>query len=265
MKNLFLLLVIIGIAYFLWTQRTPEHQEPSVVEATSDSTPTPAATPKTKRNLAAKPRPTPEGMSTPAAAFYVLGRISITTDSGIVGIPAGTRVTLVSAGPPMRVTDGTYEFEVTPEQVMSDDSVTNKARGGARQLGARIGGAQQPSAKKGDGTPQPDLFNVFVSSVDPSGALVFLRTYEQHQAGTKIDDLKKVPVTKRVTSSAFIKAFIPNMKSKQGSTLDDVTLFDAGFQHSKRDSLQVYTQTKAEAVAILEKNAKTAKMTGLDW
>jgi hypothetical protein len=50
----------------------------------------------------------------------LIKRLSITTDSAIIGIPPGTKVTMVSAGPPMHVTDGQNQFDVQPDQVTND-------------------------------------------------------------------------------------------------------------------------------------------------
>jgi len=62
----------------------------------------------------------------PDGTYFLLQRISITTDSGITGDAPGTKVTLVAAGPPMQVTDGQNEFEVQPSQVTNDLDVAQR-------------------------------------------------------------------------------------------------------------------------------------------
>jgi len=61
----------------------------------------------------------------PKGVFYVISYISITTDSGVIDVSPGTKVTLVSSGPPMRVTDGENVFEILPSQVTNDLDIAN--------------------------------------------------------------------------------------------------------------------------------------------
>jgi hypothetical protein len=56
----------------------------------------------------------------PEGTFYLLQRIAVTTDTGVIGIVPGTRVTLVKGGTPMRVSNGEFEFDAGPEQLTND-------------------------------------------------------------------------------------------------------------------------------------------------
>jgi hypothetical protein len=51
--------------------------------------------------------------------------VSITTESGVIGISPGTKVVQVNAGPPLRVTDGENQFQVLPYQVTNDLDVAS--------------------------------------------------------------------------------------------------------------------------------------------
>ena len=80
----------------------------SCTKAPNPAAPTPSPTP-VARQLA------PEGV------FYTVQKITITSDTGVVGIPAGTRVTqLKDNGETFTVTDQETQFEVRPEQVTND-------------------------------------------------------------------------------------------------------------------------------------------------
>lgn len=65
----------------------------------------------------------------PEGVYYLLTRVSFSTDSGVVGIPRGAKVTLVRRGNPMRVTNGEYEFEVSSTQVTNDQDVVSGFEG----------------------------------------------------------------------------------------------------------------------------------------
>jgi len=86
------------------SELTPAETPP----AAGTAAPVAVESPTLRRNLA------PEG------TYFLLQRISITTDSGVIGDPPGTKVTLVKAGPPARVTDGHNEFDVDPSQITND-------------------------------------------------------------------------------------------------------------------------------------------------
>ena len=114
---------------------------------------------------APKPVPTPQPMqlAAPASApvkqlapegvYYVLQRISIETESGLVAIPTGAKVNLLRVGPPMRVTDGKREFEIDPSLLTNDleiagqtyhfDSQQQAESNAANRAQVQIGRAQE--------------------------------------------------------------------------------------------------------------------------
>jgi hypothetical protein len=65
--------------------------------------------------------PPPPKRLAPAGVYYLLERVSITTDGGIAGLPPGTGVKLLSQnGTELKVTDGSHEFTVNQPQVTND-------------------------------------------------------------------------------------------------------------------------------------------------
>lgn len=70
---------------------------------------------------------TPEVHPVSGETYFLLQRVSIMTDSGVVGLSPATKVTLIDAGPPIRVTDGNYQFNVEPAQLTNDLSVATRS------------------------------------------------------------------------------------------------------------------------------------------
>ncbi len=94
----------------------PERELEQIVVTTPTPTPVPAATPE------------------PPMVWYTLDRISVTTDEGVVGYPAGTMVRYISEG--LFFVDG-YEVEISPRQVTSSIDVLNEvlsARAASRRM-----------------------------------------------------------------------------------------------------------------------------------
>jgi len=97
---------------------TPAPAAPVSVAAIAVATPVPVATPA----QAASPAP-PAVVKhlAPQGVYYLVERISITTDSGIVGVSPGTKVTFVrDLGNAWLMTNGKTQFEVTQDQVTND-------------------------------------------------------------------------------------------------------------------------------------------------
>jgi hypothetical protein len=95
------------------TQRTPTKPKPMAVRSTpvkrEVAKPTPA------RPVAQQQRLAPEG------TFFLLQRASLPIDSGVIGFPPGTKVTLVEqADSVSTVTDGEYQFKVPSSQLTND-------------------------------------------------------------------------------------------------------------------------------------------------
>lgn len=72
--------------------------------------------PEPTRVVLATPTPTPEPTPTPPLVWYTLDRISVTTESGVVGYPPGTMVRYIAEG--LYFLDG-QEVELSPLQVTS--------------------------------------------------------------------------------------------------------------------------------------------------
>ena len=105
LKNGFYLLIISAVAWYFWQRYAASGPDSAAVAGNPASVSAPV---KTRRH------PIQEGV------YYLLTRVSITTDTGVTGIPRGTRVTIVRFGYPMRVTDGQHEFDVTSTQITND-------------------------------------------------------------------------------------------------------------------------------------------------
>ena len=92
----------------------------------------------------AVPTPTvPVRHLAPDGIFFLLTRISITNDSGVVGINPGTHVTLIKhAGNKLLVTDGVNKFEVTATQLTNDidiaDNLANNDRNSQASIKAKL-------------------------------------------------------------------------------------------------------------------------------
>lgn len=101
MKNFFVLIIIGVVAYFGWSLLR-NRQETAVEPA------------------AALPAHTPVKHLAPAGVFFVLQRVAAVPGSGNFSAAPGTKVTLVRAGAPMRVSDGRHEYDVAPAQLTND-------------------------------------------------------------------------------------------------------------------------------------------------
>lgn len=124
MKTILPILVALGLGYLgfvFWQNRKPETAPPPSVAAETPP-PAPAATPEP---IAAAPEP--HRNLAPPGTYYIVQRVSVTTDSSIIGILPGTKVTMVNAGPPLHVTDGQNQFDVQPDQVTNDLDIAAKA------------------------------------------------------------------------------------------------------------------------------------------
>jgi len=141
--------MILGIAaalivgYLAWRWFAPAPSQPAVARApTQRASPRPtagarsvpskqsaaqqrAARPTPARSILAKqPRLAPEG------TWFLLQRVSLKTDSGIIGFAPGTKVTLVDQGDSLStVSDGEYQFTVASSQLTNDlDMAENVAK-----------------------------------------------------------------------------------------------------------------------------------------
>jgi hypothetical protein len=142
------------LAFVFWKNSTATPAAPPTPVAAAAPVATPVPTP-TPAVIDVAP-PAPRKNLAPPGTYYVIQRVSVTTDSGITGIAPGTRVTMVSPGPPMRVTDGQNQFEVQPDQVTNDMDIAAQAYYADRnaQAAANAAGAQavQASAAQEEAT-----------------------------------------------------------------------------------------------------------------
>ena len=121
MKSLLLVIAVAAVAFALWTMRNPSEKPPAEQpQPIAMATPEPAAHPIAALPPVATPPPPPPKQLAPDGIYFLVERVSVATDSGITAAPPGTKVSLVRAGPPMRVTDGRNEFDVAPTQITND-------------------------------------------------------------------------------------------------------------------------------------------------
>lgn len=101
----------------------------SVVRHTPSPTPAAIVTQLPSPPLPASSKRAAVRQLAPEGVFYLLERIAITNDSGVIGELPGTKVTLVSGGETkMQVSDGERTFEVTPAQLTNDLAFAAAAR-----------------------------------------------------------------------------------------------------------------------------------------
>ena len=63
----------------------------------------------------------------PAGVYFLTQRVSITTESGVLGIVPGTKVTLVKdSGGTLTVTEGQHQFDVLSNQLTNDIGLASK-------------------------------------------------------------------------------------------------------------------------------------------
>ncbi|MFY8215040.1 MAG: hypothetical protein ACOVMP_00390 [Chthoniobacterales bacterium] len=117
--------ILIALLFTSCEKETPqlEQQPIPTPEITPEPTPapTPEATPTPTPTPEPTPTPTPEARLTPDGAYYVVHALSVTTDYGIHGFPAGKRLRLVrEEGGMLVVTDGDVEATVAVGTVSND-------------------------------------------------------------------------------------------------------------------------------------------------
>ncbi len=131
MKQLFSLLVIVGaIGFFV-------HRHWSTLQPKMDPILQPVISAITGEPRQPRPEPVPlppdqprTGRTAPPGFFYMLERVSMKTDSGIVAVIPGEEVRLMqrmSKGR-LRITTGKYDFEVKESQVTRDYDLAQFAR-----------------------------------------------------------------------------------------------------------------------------------------
>lgn len=127
-----------------------------VEEPFTEATPPPPPSPTPESPVAEATPPPPEPRFLPEGEFVIVKRVSVVTDSGIVGAAPGTRVRLVSgSGEKMIVATGHAEFEVTSEHVTNDLDIIEELD--AKITAGRPATPPDNSQPASFHQPQPDM------------------------------------------------------------------------------------------------------------
>jgi len=131
------------VAYLAWRWFAPAPTQPAVTRAPTQRAsprPTSAARSISSKRPAAQPRaarPTPtrsilakQPRLAPEGTYFLLQRVSLKTESGVIGFAPGTKVTMVDQGDSMStVSDGSFQFTVASSQLTNDvDIAENVAK-----------------------------------------------------------------------------------------------------------------------------------------
>jgi hypothetical protein len=186
MKNVILGILAVAILGYLgwhWFAPAPKPPPPVARPQAQRTPPKPAtaARPTPAKVQVAKPTPAARSVAVkqprlaPEGTYFLLRRVSLKIDSGVVGFAPGTKVTMIQQGDPLStVTDGLYEFGVPSSQLTNDlniaEDVAKSDYAAQAQIAAGIGQSvrwyqqQQRDAiaaeekaekKKGQKTPAP--------------------------------------------------------------------------------------------------------------
>jgi len=155
MKNALLILVLVAaVGYLAWHWFAPAPKPPPpVVRLQAQRTPAKPATaarPTPAKVQVAKPTPAGRSVATrqprlaPEGTYFLLQRVSLKIDSGVVGFAPGTKVTMIQQGNPLStVTDGQYQFPVVSTQLTNDlnvaEDVAKSDYANQAQIAAGIG------------------------------------------------------------------------------------------------------------------------------
>jgi len=154
MKNILLAIVAIAILGYLgwhWFAPAPKPPPPVARPQAQRTPPKPAtaARPTPAKVQVAKPTParsvaTRQPRLAPEGTYFLLRRVSLNIDSGVVGFAPGTKVTMIQQGDPLStVTDGQYQFGVVSSQLTNDlniaEDVAKSDYANQAQIAAGIG------------------------------------------------------------------------------------------------------------------------------
>jgi hypothetical protein len=156
MKNVLLGLLAVGILGYLawhWFAPAPKPPPPPVARPQAQRTPakpataarsTPARSQPAKPTPVARPIAAKQPRLAPEGTYFLLQRVSLKIDSGVVGFAPGTKVTLIERGEPLStVTDGQYHFGVVSTQLTNDlniaEDVAKSDYANQAQIAAGIG------------------------------------------------------------------------------------------------------------------------------
>jgi len=154
MKNVLLAILAIAILGYLgwhWFAPAPKPPPPVARPQAQRTPPKPAtaARPTPAKVQVAKPTParsvaTRQPRLAPEGTYFLLRRVSLNIDSGVVGFAPGTKVTMIQQGDPLStVTDGQYQFGVVSSQLTNDlniaEDVAKSDYANQAQIAAGIG------------------------------------------------------------------------------------------------------------------------------
>jgi hypothetical protein len=137
-KALLSVAVVAVLSYVAWHWFAPTpNVQPAVARPQSQPTrakPIAAAPSTPAKGQTAKPTPAARSVVTreprlaPEGTYFLLQRVAMKIDSGVIGFAPGTKVTLVEKGDPLwTVSDGHYQFAVTWPQLTNDLDVAESA------------------------------------------------------------------------------------------------------------------------------------------
>jgi len=154
MKNVLLAILAIALfGYLGWHWFAPAPKPPPPVARPqaqrTPAKPATAARPTPAKVQVAKPTParsvaTRQPRLAPEGTYFLLQRVSLKIDSGVVGFAPGTKVTMVQQGPQLStVSDGQYQFGVVSSQLTNDlniaEDVAKSDYANQAQIAAGIG------------------------------------------------------------------------------------------------------------------------------
>ncbi len=129
MKVILGLVSIVIIGYLVWHWFAPTAVAPTPAQRVPPKPTAAAHLPPPPKQLAQQPaaqstraRPVgPQRRVAPEGTYFLLERASLRIDSGVIGFAPGTKVTLIEQGDSTStVTDGQYQFKVSPSQLTND-------------------------------------------------------------------------------------------------------------------------------------------------
>jgi hypothetical protein len=129
------IIAVFAIALFGWRVYSVGQKPVQAPASRSEPVPAPPSTPKPAQASAVRPKPnqappsnavavlprTPRQRLAPQGTYFFLQRVSLTTESSIIGFAPGAKVTMIEQrGPTSIVSDGEHQFETVSSQLTND-------------------------------------------------------------------------------------------------------------------------------------------------
>src|SRR5438552_7575503 len=136
MKNVLLAIVAIALLGYLgwhWFAPVPKPPPPVARPQAQRTPPKPAAAARSTPAKSQPAKPTPAARSVavkeprlaPEGTYFLLRRVSLNIDSGVVGFAPGTKVMMLKQVDPLStVSDGKYQFSVAPAVLINDMNIS---------------------------------------------------------------------------------------------------------------------------------------------